>query len=74
MSKLIDDAVEVLRALPDDAQQTAARAIIAYGASYDDDLRLSDAQAAEVERRLADPSRAFLSLDETRHHLRRFGV
>ena len=38
MSKLIDDAMEVLRSLPDDAQAAAARAIIAYAAICDDDL------------------------------------
>ena len=63
MSKLIDDAVRVLRDLPEDVQQAAARAIIDYGAGYDDDFQLSDAQVAEVERRMADPNRTFLSLE-----------
>jgi hypothetical protein len=45
MSKLIDDAVKVLRELPDDIQAAAARAIIEYSAGYDDDdLALSDDQ------------------------------
>jgi hypothetical protein len=38
MNKLIDDAVEVLRELPEDVQAAAARAIIDYGAGYDDDV------------------------------------
>jgi hypothetical protein len=42
MSKLVDDAVRVLRELPEDVQAAAARAIIEYGAD-DDDLALSDA-------------------------------
>ena len=74
MSKLVDDAVRVLRELPEDVQAAAARAIIEYGAGYDDDVALSDDQVAEVERRMADPNRNFLSLSDTRHRLRHFGV
>jgi hypothetical protein len=74
MSKLVEDAVRVLREMPDDVQAAAARAIIEYGAGYDDDLGLSDEQVAEVERRVADPNRNFLSLSETRDRLRHFGV
>jgi hypothetical protein len=39
MSDLIEDAVAVLRRLPDDMQATAARAIIEYAAYQDDDPR-----------------------------------
>ena len=74
MSKLIEDAVRVLRDLPEDVQQAAARAIIEYGAGYDDDVCLSDAHVAEVERRMADPNRTFLSLDDVRNRLRPFGI
>ena len=74
MSNLIEDAVKVLRGLPDDVQAAAARAIIDYGAGQDDDLQLSDEQVAEVERRMADPNRKFLSLTEVRNRLRHFGV
>lgn len=74
MSNLIEDAVTVLRGLPDDVQEAAARAIIDYDAGLDEDLRLSDDQVAEVERRMADPNRAFMSLDEARNRLRHFGV
>lgn len=74
MSKLIEDAVRVLRDLPEDVQQAAARAIIEYGAGYDEDVQLSDAQVVEVERRRADPNRVLLPLDEVRNRLRPFGV
>ncbi len=74
MSNLVEDAVKVLRGLPDNVQAAAARAIIDYGAGQDDDLQLSDDQVAEVERRMAHPNRAFLSLDEVRNRLRPFGV
>lgn len=42
MGDLIDDAVRVLRSLPDDVQAAAARTIIDYGAGHDDDIQLSD--------------------------------
>ena len=47
MTKLLEDAVEVLRSLPENIQATAARAIINYGSSYDESLQLSDDQIAE---------------------------
>lgn len=74
MSDLIEDAVEVLRHLPENVQEAAARAIINYGASHDDDLLLSDAQAIEVERRMADPDRVLLSIDDVRQRLRPYGI
>ena len=74
MNKLIDDAVEVLRHLPENVQEAAARAIINYGASQDDELHVSDAQVAEIERRMANPNRAFLSIAEVRQRLRPYGV
>jgi hypothetical protein len=74
MAKLLDDAVQVLRDLPENVQAAAARAILDYASSYDDDLQLSDEQAAEVERRIADPNRSFLSLNETKDRLRHFDV
>jgi hypothetical protein len=72
MTKLIDEAIDVLRNLPDDAAAAAARAIIQYGIERDEDLILSDAQADEIERRLNNPDRTFLSLDKVQNH--RFGA
>ena len=74
MVKLVDEAVQVLRDLPENVQVAAARAILDYASSYDDDVQLSDEQAAEVERRIDDPNRTFLSLHETKDRLRHFGV
>ena len=34
---LIDDAMEVLRSLPENVQQSAARAILDYATTYEDD-------------------------------------
>ena len=66
-------AVKVLRVLPEDEQETAARAIIDYGA-HDDELQLTDKQVEEIERRIANPDRRFLSLAELSNRLRRYGV
>jgi len=66
-------AVKVLRGLPADEQETAARAIIDYGA-HDDEPQLTDKQVAEIERRIANPDRRFLSLAELSNRLRRYGV
>lgn len=74
MSKLVDEAVDMLRTLPEEQQATVARAILDYGAVYDDDLQLTDEQVIEVERRIANPNRKFMTLDEVRNRLRRFGV
>jgi hypothetical protein len=74
MSKLIDEAVRVLHELPEEAQEAAARAILDYQASYDDDVQLSDEQVAEVERRIADPNRKFISLSELDKRIRRLAI
>jgi hypothetical protein len=74
MSKLIDEAVQALYELPEDAQQAAARVILDYQATYDDDVQLSDEQVTEIERRMADPSREFISLSELDKRIRSLDV
>jgi hypothetical protein len=37
MTKLLDEALEVLRSLPENLQANAARAIFEYAATYEDD-------------------------------------
>jgi hypothetical protein len=73
MTKLLQDAIEVLKEMPEERQETAARAIINYGAE-DDDLQLTDEQVAEIERRMANPHRKFISLQELDKRLRHLGV
>ena len=73
MAKLIEEAVKVLRDLPDDRQEAAARAIIDYGADGDD-AQLTDEQVAEIERRVANPNRKFISLAELDKRIRHLGV
>ena len=73
MTNLLEEAVKVLRELPDDRQEAAARAIINYGAD-DDEIQLSDEQVAEIERRIANPNRRFISLGELGKRVRHLGV
>ncbi len=72
MTNLLEEAVKVLRGLPEDRQDAAARAIINYGT--DDEVQLSDEQAEEIERRIANPNRKFISLTELDKRIRRLGV
>ena len=37
MTTLLDDALEVLRSLPENIQANAARAILEYAATYEDE-------------------------------------
>ena len=73
MTKLLEEAVKVLRELPEDRQEAAARAIINYGVD-DDEVQLSDDDVAEIERRIANPNRKFISLAELDKRIRRLGV
>jgi hypothetical protein len=72
-TELVEDAVKVLREMPGNMQATAAQVVLDYAAGNDDFL-LSDEQVAEVERRMANPDRAFLSVREVREPLHHFGV
>jgi hypothetical protein len=71
MTKLLQDAIEMLKDLPEDRQDTVARAIINYSAEDDDALELTDDQVAEMERRIASPHRNFITLHELDKRLRR---
>jgi hypothetical protein len=51
MTKLLEEAVKVLRELADDRQEAAARAIINYGAD-DDEVQLSDEQVVVLRHKL----------------------
>jgi len=73
MTNLVREAIEVLREMPEDRQETVARAIINYAAD-DDAVQLSDDQVAEIERRVANPNRKFISLQELDKRLRHLGA
>jgi hypothetical protein len=51
---------------PSERQEEAARVLTEMEEQNTTDLRLTDEQVAEVERRLADPDPKFLTLEEVR--------
>jgi hypothetical protein len=53
---------------PPERQEDAARILTAMEAHDASPLRLTDAQVAEVRRRLADRNPKFLTLEEVREH------
>jgi hypothetical protein len=59
----IDELVEVLKALPADQQDAAAKVIFDL-AAQSGGLRLSAAQIAEMERRANAPPEDLMSLEE----------
>ena len=63
MTKALKEAIEVLRELPEDRQETVARAILQY-ASDNDVYHLSDAERTEVQAGLAEIKRGEIASDE----------
>jgi hypothetical protein len=72
MTRLLQKAFEQARQLPDEEQDAAAGALLDY-LDHMRDLRLTDEQVAAVRRRLAEPERRKLALDEVRNRLRQLG-
>jgi predicted transcriptional regulator len=75
MTKMMKEAIEVLRELPEERQETIARAIIDY-ASHDEGVyHLTDAERAEVRAGLAEIERGQIATDEeVRGVYKRIGV
>ena len=65
MTKLLEQAVQQVEQLPDREQDAAAGALLDY-VKHMRDLRLTDAQIAEVRRRRANPDRKLVSHAEAR--------
>jgi hypothetical protein len=74
MTKLLADAIERLKELPQERQDQLAAALLEVADGDQDDYRLSDEQIAEVRRRRANPDRKFISPAEARKRLRHFGA
>lgn len=68
----IDEAWQALKALPQAEQERLAEVIL-EAATQPGDLKLSDAQIAEIERRRNDPNAQFLSLEEFRERVGKLG-
>jgi hypothetical protein len=68
MTTLLEQALRQVERLSADEQDAAAAALMDY-LKHRDDLRLADAQLAEVRRRRADPDRKLVSHAEARERL-----
>lgn len=73
MTKLLEQALRQIEQLPDADQDAAASALIDY-VKHMRDMRLTEAQVAEVRRRRANPERKLVSLEEARERIARFGA
>ena len=70
MTRLLEQALQQVEKLSESEQDAAGAALIDYLA-HRDDMRLSDAQLAEVRGRRADPQRKLVSHDEAKERLGR---
>jgi len=69
MTTLLEQALRQLEKLPEGDQNAAAGALLDY-IKHMRDLQLTDAQVAEVRRRMADPDRMLVSHSEARKRIR----
>lgn len=67
-SRILKEVLERVETWPEERQQDAAHVLIEMEHQDAYPVGLTDAQAAEVERRRANPNREFVTLDETRRH------
>jgi hypothetical protein len=72
MTQLLEEALRQVAQLPTDDQDAAAGALLDY-VKHMHDTCLTDAQIAEVQRRVSDPDRMLLSLKEARERIGRLG-
>ena len=70
MTKLLEQALRQVEQLSESDQDAAGAALIDYLA-HRDDMRLSDAQLAEVRGRRSDPDRKLVSHTEAKERLSR---
>jgi hypothetical protein len=64
MSHLVHEAIEILKDLPDDQQQTVARAILDYASHDDGQYHLTDEERGQVRAGLAEVRRGEIASDE----------
>jgi hypothetical protein len=55
---------------PDERQEDAAKVLMLMEAQDDSAYRLTDEQVAEVRRRISDPNRRLLTIEEVNERLR----
>jgi hypothetical protein len=72
MTQLLEEALRQVAQLPADDQDAAAGALLDY-VKHMRNKRLTDAQFAEVQRRLNSPNRVLLSAEKARERIGRLG-
>ncbi len=72
MTQLLEEALRQVSQLPADDQDAAAGALLDY-VKHMRDTHLTDAQVAEVRRRIADPDRVLLSRTDALDRIARLG-
>ena len=72
MTKLLEQALRQIEHLTEDEQDAAAGALLDY-VKHMREVRLTEAEIAEVRRRMADPNRKLVSHAEARERLARLG-
>jgi hypothetical protein len=71
MTKLLQMVFEKLGELPENRQDEVARELYRVMGDDEDEYHLTDAQAAEVERRVSEKKPASMSARRAEGHLRR---
>lgn len=72
MTELLEQALRQIEQLPATTQDAVAGALLDY-VRHMQDLRLTDAQVEEINRRRANPHRTLVSHDEARARIARLG-
>jgi hypothetical protein len=72
MTKLLEQALRQIEHLTEHEQDAAAGALLDY-VKHMREIRLTEAQIAEVRRRRADPDRKLVSHAEARERISRLG-
>ena len=67
-SKTLKEVLGRIETWPEERQQDAAHILITMEHQDAYTIGLTDAQVAEVERRLAKPNRKFVTLEQARKH------
>ena len=63
MTRRVEEAIEVLRDLPEDQQETVARAILDYASQDDGVYHLTDEERSEVRVALAEVRKGKIASD-----------
>ncbi len=74
MRKKLREVIRRVETWPEERQENAAKVLLEMEAQANSPYRLTEVQAAEVERRLADPDPRFLPLKEVRARFAKHGA